>query len=535
MPQASSAIPGVPKASLATVIPSNVLADIFAYLAPVPQTIGLRWQPRSLAEGRQTLAHDHLLRVGGVCQAWRRAAASPSLWTTLEVDFVAEPTASMLGLMALFRVLLPRSRRLPLTIHLRIPIRQLEKIKGPFSVLAKTAPRWRVLNICDGYPQRQPHSDWPGSLKLPKRTKMPLLEELHVVPRNRLPINITTDKSPHLRRIFTGPVALPQTPNPAADEKAKKKATAARGRLSIPSQATEKYLTSHHKTPGNMFLALRQLGRTSGPLHLSIIPSSPPDPLAILPPTLGWGSLETQELNLTVGTPHRDNDLRTPAASGALDLIINRLMAPYLTRLTIASASNDVLSLSPATFAQFVGRNEHVMGVAHLEELHLLNVVFAERTHIITMPLGRPDAIKAEPLLSATQQAERWMSAVPHLTRLTLSDLPPRPAAAPLDPATAEPTHWRHVISSAFFAHLAACPQLLPKLVALTCYTTLRFHPRHLRALVLARPQLRVHLKVLDGARRVKVADAVYCPRVDVEPVLLFDERAKRSDWSAFW
>ncbi|KAF7317566.1 hypothetical protein MKEN_00843500 [Mycena kentingensis (nom. inval.)] len=103
-------------------LPAHILAEIFTYLAPQNQTLGRSWRGRRVIESLAVLAHAHLIVLGRVCRNWLRAAETPSLWTTIEVDFSDLPTdrKRVDSVVALLKNCFARSGALPLTIHARL-------------------------------------------------------------------------------------------------------------------------------------------------------------------------------------------------------------------------------------------------------------------------------------------------------------------------------------------------------------------------------------------------------------------------------
>ncbi|KAJ7065519.1 hypothetical protein C8F01DRAFT_1228828 [Mycena amicta] len=504
---------------LASMMPPNILSDIFERLAPTYQTLGLNWCPKEGNAQLETLAHGHLLRVAGVCRTWRHAAlGAPWLWTTIEVDFTdngATPTVS-----TLLQLCIDRSVSFPLTIHARIPDRPLPatgRLRADLEKLMAASGRWSVVNI--SLARRTKTQPTFQSWLFPLDGPLPVLQRIHLQPRERFPVDLT--KSPQLIQVLTTLLHEERTRNPNPLHKIP---------YWVPTLEAI-YLSRDGIWPSGLFVALHRLTTSVAPLHLAVkfntLPRGQWYPLSN-------GGMALVELHLTVWNKPE----KLEECSALLNRVLSKLFLPRLRTLSIATpwSTRRPLCISPTAFGEFIERNS-LLG-QELTSLTLLNVVMFEYdlppNGLLDIPTNTTTP-KYDPLA----MAEKWMRAVPCLTHLTLSDV-----LIELFEPCREPDAFHTVFTDELFEQLTLHP-LLPRLVDLTCYTTLKFNPPVLRNVLSVRPRLQVHLKAYSEAGPSAdewparwpevVGGFIVGARVDFETVKSFEERSSRSQWAKFW
>ncbi|KAJ7065495.1 hypothetical protein C8F01DRAFT_1228811 [Mycena amicta] len=407
----------------------DILAEIFAYLAPAYQTLGLNWRVRTSEKALETLAHLPLLAVSRVCRRWRRAALEmPWLWSTIEVDFDQLPVdrESSRALCFLLNFCLVRSAALPLILHARIASPNL--YPEPLALLKASSSRWRVVNIDVAHPESAGY--WQSGLL---DGPFPLLERLHVRPRYNFPVDLT--KAPRLAEVFT--TFLPEQPLRIIPITPPTRI--------IPHEQLETiYISSGkseciHAWPTHIIWSLRQLALSTKPLHLAVSFQIPYDGRIHVP----YFTSTLVELHLTVWNQWSSDLVHCGAI---LDRALSRLALPALTSLSFASPVSDPqrrpLCISPVVFCDFIERNS-LLG-QKLTRFALVNIALYEP--------------------STNASTKTWMALLPQLTHLTLSDMQ-APVVGGNSPL---PASHSIVFTDEFFQHLTTH---LPRLVSLTGYT----------------------------------------------------------------
>ncbi|KAJ7062344.1 hypothetical protein C8F01DRAFT_1252166 [Mycena amicta] len=497
--------------SLVAALPPDVLARIFANTAPSYQVTAHQWLPRHPADSLDILVHEHLIIAGDVCHAWRVVASSmPQLWTTVEVDlkFGRRITNSDRWYYEAVALHLPYvlARSGGLPLTLHLRIDSPSLCVRMVHQLLATAPRWKAVNIRMSGEAK--NSRWIMGVA----GNLPLLKSLRVNARDSMLLGVM----PRLSTLYTD---LP-LPN-------------------FKSTALQTLYIHAEGRPSQVFHGLRRLSVFKNTLHLAV-DLLPGDSLYSirLPATTSFLTI----LHLTLW----DWTACPGYATDVLNYVLPNLYLPRLQVLSILYYGRRHPVISPSVFLQFI---KHSGLQTVLRVLILFNV-----------------AIGNVPALDSTAA---WLSALPALVRLSLSDISVRgslqrpgidhPHGLVIDRTLLFLLSLRRYSTAAGVPHP---PLLLPRLRHLTLNSHLdsaAFSGDDLRAFVKARrvrrpsmfkgrlPPFELHLsKFHGGTLEPSLRDAVAGIRKDkklreefVLRVTLLgregDWMQMQSQWGEFW